>query len=270
MPLALRLVPFAFVLLAAFLATRTTSVFFESALLPLPEARPVIARTPSPSRTLDLDTLRRTLGFPKPLPQDPPPASDEPTRSALPLTLLGTLISQTRPDWSVASLHDTTTRKTNTFMRGDRVLGAELLAIERNRVLILNAGRREFIDTSAAATSSPITSRIRQLDEHTTQLPRAELEGALSDLALLSSQARIVPAFKDGLTVGFKLFSIRPDSLYAKLGVQNGDVIKRIDGLELTTLERGLELLSRVRQARRVEVELERAGATLRKTVTLD
>ena len=41
-------------------------------------------------------------------------------------------------------------------------------------------------------------------------------------------QARIVPSFKDGVAQGFKLFSIRPDSIYSKIGIQNGDVIKRI------------------------------------------
>jgi hypothetical protein len=42
--------------------------------------------------------------------------------------------------------------------------------------------------------------------------------GALTSMYDLMPKARIVPSFKDGVANGFKLLSIRPDSLYAKAG----------------------------------------------------
>jgi general secretion pathway protein C len=82
-------------------------------------------------------------------------------------------------------------------------------------------------------------------------------------------QARIVPAFKDGQSEGFKLFSIRPDSIYTKIGVQNGDVIKRINGYDLNSPEKALEIYSKLKEASRIDIEIDRNGTSLSKTYTI-
>lgn len=61
----------------------------------------------------------------------------------------------------------------------------------------------------------------------------------------LLQEARIVPAFVNGRTAGFKLFGIRPGSDFARAGLQNGDVINRINGIELTSPSRALEAYNR-------------------------
>ena len=84
----------------------------------------------------------------------------------------------------------------------------------------------------------------------------------------LATQARLSPAFKDGRP-GFRLFAIRPDSIYAKLGIQNGDFIKRVNGNDLTSPERLLELYSKLRDASRIEIELDREGTAAVKRYTI-
>jgi general secretion pathway protein C len=42
--------------------------------------------------------------------------------------------------------------------------------------------------------------------------------------------ARVVPAVKNGKPDGFKLYAIRPSSVYSKLGLTNGDTIQSING----------------------------------------
>jgi general secretion pathway protein C len=79
-------------------------------------------------------------------------------------------------------------------------------------------------------------------------------------------QARIVPAFKNGVAHGWKLFAIRPDSIYTKIGIQNGDVIKRINGFDLNSAEKALEIYSKLKDSNRIDIELERNGSSLRKT----
>jgi general secretion pathway protein C len=82
-------------------------------------------------------------------------------------------------------------------------------------------------------------------------------------------QARIVPAFKDGVAQGFKLFSIRPDSIYTKIGIQNGDVIKRINGFELNSPEKALEVYGKLKEASRIDIEVERNGSTIKSTYNI-
>jgi len=78
--------------------------------------------------------------------------------------------------------------------------------------------------------------------------------------------ARIVPAFKDGKPVGFKLFSVRPGSLYTKLGLQERDIIQRVNGITLDSPERSLEAYAQLDTATRVEVDIDRGGTVIHKT----
>lgn len=78
-------------------------------------------------------------------------------------------------------------------------------------------------------------------------------------------RARVVPYTKGGVTKGFRLMFWR-GSPYEKLGLRSGDAVTRINGLPLTTPEEGLEAYTRLRNATRIELEIERAGRPLRRT----
>ncbi|HEY1088117.1 MAG TPA: type II secretion system protein GspC, partial [Archangium sp.] len=291
------LVHLAFIFAVAWLIARTGNAFVETALLPLPtgKARPAAAARPTPVTMLNLDAVARSLGLPVPKPE---PTVTEPVvpqvdlnaapvKSALRAKLLGTLVSESNPQWSVASIQDVVTLKTNTYMVGDKVLGvAEVLEIERLRVIVLNNNRKEYIDGTpgtgdGAPPPPPVAAKpvdsgpppsvalgagVKQIDENTYEIPRAEIDKTLANLNDVAMQARIVPAFKDGVAQGFKLFSIRPDSIYSKIGVQNGDVIKRINGFDLNSPEKALEIYSKLKESARIDIEVERNGASVRKT----
>jgi general secretion pathway protein C len=204
-----------------------------------------------------------------------------PVKSSLRVKLLGTLVAG-KPEWSFASIQDMVTQRSQTYMVGNALQGATVEDIERERVIILNNGRREFIDgqpgdgafampsppVAQANTTPPPSSgsAIRATSENEYEVPRAEIDKTLNNLNDVAMQARIVPAFKDGQAVGFKLFSIRPDSIYSKIGVQNGDVIRRINGFDLNSPEKALEVYSKMKDASRIEIEIERNGAPIRKS----
>lgn len=293
------LVHLLFIFVAAWMVTRTANAFVETALLPLPTGRsggPAIAPKLEPVTQLNLERVAKALGLPVPKPE---PVVQEPTepkvdlnaapvKSALRVKLLGTLVSESTPEWSVASIQDIVTLKTNTYVIGDRVQSAEVIAIERLRVIVINNGRKEYIDgtpgdgaVAAAPPPQPVISAkpvesgppsvalgagVKQLSENDYEIPRAEIDKTLANLNDVAMQARIVPAFKDGVAQGFKLFSIRPDSIYSKIGIQNGDVIKRINGFDLNSPEKALEIYSKLKESARIDIEVERNGAAVRKT----
>nr|WP_128796519.1 hypothetical protein [Corallococcus coralloides] len=64
---------------------------------------------------------------------------------------------------------------------------------------------------------------------------------------------------------GFKLFSIREESFYSRLGLRNGAVIQRINGLDLNGPDKVLEAFTKLRDARRIELQIERGGVPVRK-----
>jgi len=284
-----------FIMLVAFLAARTVNIFLESSILPLPSAEapkgPARRAPAEPLARLDLERMAKLTGLPLPKPEpdvmEPENAVDPkaaPVKSGLRVRLLGTLASIVEK-WSIASILDMGTQRAQTYAIGDTILGAEIVSIERDRVIILNNRRREFIDSqpgdgagvaytpppaakipSAEPTQVAMGTGIRAMSDNEYEVPRAEIEKTLSNLNDVAMQARIVPAFKDGQAQGFKLFSIRPDSIYNKIGIQNGDVIRRINGNDLNSPEKALEIYTRLKDASRIDIELERNGNVLRKT----
>jgi general secretion pathway protein C len=92
------------------------------------------------------------------------------------------------------------------------------------------------------------------------EIARAEIDNVLSNMSKLATQARIVPSFKNGKANGFKLFSIRPNSLYAKIGIQNGDIVQQINGYEINSPDKALEIYSKLKDAQTITVDLLRRG----------
>ncbi|MBN1203813.1 MAG: general secretion pathway protein GspC [Myxococcaceae bacterium] len=289
-----------FILLVAWLVARTGNLFVESAIAPAPSAEPT-ARSPQRTHAaeqlalLDMERLSKLTGIklpePEPTVQEPTAAAPvdenaEPVKSGLRVKLLGTLVAADKY-WSFASVQDMVTQRSQTYMVGDQLQGAEVTEIERERVIIINNSRREFIDGNPGDGSAPMPTYtppppvaeakpsgrpnsglgngIRATGENEYEVPRDEIDRTLANLNEVAMQARIVPAFKDGQAQGFKLFSIRPDSIYSKIGVQNGDVIRRINGFDLNSPEKALEVYSKLKEASRIEIEIERNGAPIRK-----
>ena len=94
------------------------------------------------------------------------------------------------------------------------------------------------------------------------KVERAEVDRALSNLNEVATQARIVPSFKNGKASGFKMFSIKPGSIYSKIGLQNGDVIQKINGYDMNSPDRALEIYTKLRDATSLSIELQRGGNT--------
>ena len=68
---------------------------------------------------------------------------------------------------------------------------------------------------------------------------------------------------------GFKLYAIRPTSLYAKLGLQNGDTLERVNGFDLATPEKALDVYTKVRDATKLVLDITRRGKPVTLTITI-
>ena len=93
-------------------------------------------------------------------------------------------------------------------------------------------------------------------------LDRAELDSQLSNLSLLLQQARAVPSYKNGQAVGLRVFAIRPDSLYSKIGLRNGDVLLNINGRPLGDLTEAIKLFEVMKAESSFTLSLERNRET--------
>ncbi|MFO0598254.1 MAG: hypothetical protein U0228_23320 [Myxococcaceae bacterium] len=82
-------------------------------------------------------------------------------------------------------------------------------------------------------------------------------------------QARVVPAMEEGVVAGFKLFAIRPDSLWAAAGFYNGDVLLNVNGLPLTEPDHATQALAALRTTDRLDFLVRRRGVDLHLVVVV-
>lgn len=207
--------------------------------------------------------------------------------STLPLKLLGTVV-QVRGKRSFAIIQHTGTREQQIHFVGDEIQeGTTIRSVTRNKVVLLRNGREEILekdeDQSASPSSASVSARssrtakarntgngseavtVRKVGDNNFVMDRREVEGVLQDFNKLLTQIRVVPHFADGKPDGFKVFNIRPGSIFASLGMVNGDIIKRVNGLDITGPEQALQMFQQLRDESQVTVDLER----FRKNLTL-
>jgi type II secretory pathway component PulC len=113
----------------------------------------------------------------------------------------------------------------------------------------------------------PATLPIRKLGDRHFAIKRDFAARAL-DATQISRAARIVPQVEDGMTVGVRLFSIRPGSLPAALGFLNGDLVEQVNGILVNNADNVLALYGKLRTIDRVEFVVRRLGRPL--TIALD
>ena len=82
--------------------------------------------------------------------------------------------------------------------------------------------------------------------------------------------ARIIPNIEGGQATGFKLFAIRAGSLLAKLGLQNGDIVQRVNGYELKNPTTALAASEALRDAKEITIELLRRGEPVKRLLRAD
>jgi general secretion pathway protein C len=108
--------------------------------------------------------------------------------------------------------------------------------------------------------SAAIDSGIKKLDDTTFEVDRALVDKLLANPLAASKGARVTPSIKNGKPNGIKLYAIRPSSIYSKLGLANGDTIHSINGFELDSLDKGLEVYQKVKDASSLQVSVTRRG----------
>ena len=187
--------------------------------------------------------------------------------TSLKVKLFGTVASQL-PEFSFAVIQDSVSKLVDIYRLNDLILNeAKVVKIEPKRVVILRDGEQESLlvfekegPLISAAPARPTAGTVRQVEDNRYEIDRREFEASTSNLSDLMTKARVVPNLKGGKVKGYKIFAIRPKSLYAKMGLKNGDVIERINGLEISSPEQALELFQQLKSESYFQIDLIRRG----------
>jgi type II secretory pathway component PulC len=110
------------------------------------------------------------------------------------------------------------------------------------------------------APPDPIVDSIRRIDALHYEVPRSTIDQLLAHPDQYARQARIVPSVRYGQPDGFKLYAISTGSLWFAIGLANGDTIRSVNGHDLSTPDKALELYTKLKDATELRILVGRRG----------
>lgn len=218
------------------------------------------------------------------------PTQCSPVKSDLPLKFTGVIYGGTRES-SLVLLESTSTKEADTFMYKDVVPGeAQIVDIQRDKVFFVRGGSDcpEFLDLQQPEVIKKRVPGVARSQQSRGGLPAASgafefsepgftrskdgnivadkrwVDKALTtDFAKTLQDAKASPNLVNGEVKGFVLTRIRPDSVYEKMGFQDGDVVETINGIDLNDAARAIQTLNSLRQENSIELSVKRNGVTM-------
>lgn len=146
----------------------------------------------------------------------------------------------------------------------------EYLAMD-GAVIPTPPSRQIFTPSLAPApTRDNLGSTIRKTGPNSYAIDARDFDATMGNLSVIASQARIVPAFENGKSIGFKLFNIVPNSIYSKVGIQDGDIITKINGYELNSPDKALEMYQMRTTAQQLNIDYKRGGSSISTDISIE
>ena len=205
----------------------------------------------APAQALNVDNLKKT---------------------DLNLKLWGTVTGQDRKAYAV--IEDTKTRKQQLYHLGDNIQDATVKLILRQKVVLSVGDRDEILGmeeigaakrgqesprvarkAAAAPPKMPVSSYPRQLT-----LKSDQIESALENLDQLMDQARIRPHIEEGRPAGISITGIKPNTIFRKMRLRNGDIITGVNGDPIETVDDAMKIFGDLTSTPEVQVEIKRRG----------
>lgn len=212
--------------------------------------------------------------------------------TSLPLALIATHVAEpknAKDASNFATVLNTGTQVQGGYWVGSEIPGAgKVVGVHYNYVDFTNAatGRTERVSltgeipppppVAVAAVEPPpadgddltaaIDAGIKKIDDTTYEIDRNLVEKVLANPMALAKGARVMLSSKNGEPNGFKMYAVRPNSVFSKLGFSNGDTLNVVNGMQLNSMDRAMEVYAKVRDASSLQVEITRRG----KPVTLN
>jgi general secretion pathway protein C len=127
-------------------------------------------------------------------------------------------------------------------------------------------------DTKIITTQKPVASSggpgVRKLGDGKFAVDQREVLASTENMSQILTQARALPYVEQGKTVGFKISEIVPGSIYEKIGLQNGDIIQKVNSQDVDDPGKFFQLYQGLKNERSISIDLLRGGQ--HQTLTYD
>ncbi len=193
-------------------------------------------------------------------------AIDDLKQTELKLKLWGTVIDDDGKAYAV--IEDSAKGEQNLYHAGDSIQSASVKMILREKVVLNVEGKDEILSMEKLASAAPGRRRLQPARKavgrpQRTQkivLNKNQLVDALENVNDLMKQARFRPHFRDGKPDGLLLTGIRPNSIFRKMGLRNGDIIMGANEEDIRSVDDAIKLYQDLASAASAKIQIKRRG----------
>lgn len=199
-----------------------------------------------------------------------PAAQAAPVTAPAELLLLGTVVGSFRETFAL--VRHTAKQEERVFRLGDTVFDAgRLVEVKKEQAFIVVNGKKVELLTPmtppvATPASPPATPphggtvAVASLGGGKFVIDQRALNAALDNPAQAMSDARLLPSQKDGKVEGFKASEVKPNGVFAMVGIRNGDVLVRLNDFPVDSPDKALQSFIALKGQSRLKLDIIRDG----------
>jgi general secretion pathway protein C len=181
-------------------------------------------------------------------------AQAEPT---LGLRLVGTAVTE-EPGKSFAMIEIQSTGGQGTFREGDRWGEMIIKKILPGSVVISTATGDTVLSMVHIRNGDALPSAPQM-----ARLARKEVDSTLPDEMQFIREIGVRPQFERGQPAGFVIYSIEPESIFGRMGLEDGDVIVGMNGKSFATTQPTMEFYDVLKKGGMVSLAIKREDSKM-------
>ncbi len=181
----------------------------------------------------------------------------------LKIVLKGTVTGS--PSFVKALIQKTGAAKAEFFKLGDDVYGVRLANIFRDKVILDNNGQMEEL-----LLYKEYQMPQRGMNSEVKVLSRTELNQQIfNNIDNVSKNVAVAPYFVDGKMSGVRITRLEKNHIVTEVGLQKSDIIKRINGHTIDSMEKALHLWENMKNESLFIIDVERNSQILNLTLKI-
>ena len=190
------------------------------------------------------------------------------------IKLIGTVVGSKKMSYGV---FEDSSGMQDVFKVGDSVFGlGKLYSVKKDKALLRQREKTIEIlleDVKIKEVKKPVSGEpssaskfAQRVGRGAYMLDQAKVQQAVSNPNQIMTDARFKPNVVNGRQEGFILSEVKTGGIYHSLGLQNGDVLLRINEYEISNTERALQAFTALKGMERVQIDLIRGGSKMTMT----
>lgn len=167
--------------------------------------------------------------------------------------LVGTAVTDD-PSKNFAIIEIQSTGNQGAYREGDRLGEVVIKKILSGQVVIGTKTGDQTLSMSYGGRSEGDV----QSPPEMARLDRKEVDSTLRDYKDFRQEIRVWPHFEEGQPGGLLIYNIEPGSIFARMGLENGDVIVAVNGKPVTKILQAVEFYNALKKGGTVNLEIKR------------